>query len=117
MPGRLTDNDHMMAIYHRAETLVEKRQFKEALADFQTLLSTAASENVIMLIQEYTRIMMSIGFCYADLSEWDQALDTYHKLEVILKQEEGWMKGLPKGLRVGIPASFAPALSLATLSD
>ena len=103
--------------FQRGQALTQQRQFKEAFSVFESCFELAAQQRLPLLIDQFVDIMMSIGFCYADLRDWDKALETYGRIEAALKQEQDWFQSIPSGVGIAVPESYDPSLHLAALYD
>lgn len=103
--------------YDRGQAQLQQQQFAEALATFEGCLTIAIQEQVMLLIDLFTDIMISIGFCHADLYEYEKALKVYHQLETVLEQGEGWYCALPDGMEIGILEDYNLALPLAAVYE
>lgn len=103
--------------YALGQAQVQQQQFAEALATFEGCLTLAIQEQVMLLVDVFTDIMISIGFCHADMGENEKALKVYHQLETVLEQGEGWYRALPEGMEIGIPEHYNPVLPLAAVYE
>jgi tetratricopeptide (TPR) repeat protein len=103
--------------YAQGQAQVQKQQFAEALATFEGCLTTAIQEETLLLVDLFADIMISIGFCYADLHEYEKALQVYHQLETVLEQGEGWYQALPERLEIGVYESYNPGFPLAAVYE
>ena len=103
--------------YAQGQALVQKHQYAEALAIFEGCLTLASQEQIPLLVDFFTNIMISIGFCHADMGEYEKALKVYHQLETILEQGDGWYRALPEGIEIGIPKDYNPGLPLAAVYE
>lgn len=103
--------------YALGQAQVQQQQFAEALATFEGCLTIAIQEQVMLLVDVFTDIMISIGFCHADLYEYEKALKVYHQLETVLEQGEGWYSALPEGMEIGVYEDYNPGFPLAAVYE
>lgn len=87
--------------YRNGRTLQQHGEYDKALQAFITCMNAADT----LSIMQYQDIMMCIAFCYADLLQFEKAIETYSKLEQVMSFEEEWYKALGK-LKLIVPANF-----------
>lgn len=103
--------------FQQGLALARQRRFEEALAAFKSCLSVAARERIPLFVDEFVIILMEIAFCYADLSNWDEAFRTYDAIERVLKREGDWLGIIPKGVSVKAREHYDALPQLAALYE
>ncbi len=107
-PNEATHPD-MFRYYQNGRALQSKGQHQQALESFQNCIKSTD----ILGVMQYQDIMMCIAFCHADLSQFEQAISIYEKLDRVLSFEGEWYKELGKQKLI-VPASF-PTSNTATM--
>jgi tetratricopeptide (TPR) repeat protein len=95
--------------YTNGRALQSQGQHDKALQAFTSCLKSTD----IFGVMQYQDIMMCIAFCYADLLQFEQAIETYERLEQVLSFEGEWYKALGK-LKLIVPSSY-PTSNQATM--
>lgn len=95
--------------YRNGRTLQSNGEYDRALQAFISCMNATDT----LSIMQYQDLMMRIAFCYADLLQFEKAIEMYSKLEQVMSFEGEWYKALGK-LKLIVPADF-PTSNLAVL--
>ena len=110
--------DHQRTILERfqeGDKLLRTGKADEARELLESCLTLASETETVILIDLFSEIVLTTGFCYAQNMQWGKAIEHYRLAETVLKQEREWFTALPEGVNIGIPEDFDNRLALSNV--